>query len=186
MKSACAFARKLTNMAYADTYISVNVSAKQLACEDFVPMVRAALDEAAIPPVMLKLEITETILMDSECLTTNIARLKELKDIGVRIALDDFGTGYSSLTYLKELPIDVVKIDKSFVDDLTVGGKNAPLMGSIIALAHNLGLKVVAEGVETEEQRNLLQEWQCDAIQGYLISRPLPEAEVVKVLASLE
>ncbi|SMC35017.1 EAL domain-containing protein [Sporomusa malonica] len=181
MRAACAFARKLTNMAYADTYVAVNVSVKQLASEDFVPMVRAALHEAAVPPTMLELEITETILMNSECLTTNIAKLKELKDMGVRIALDDFGTGYSSLTYLKQLPIDVVKIDKAFVDDLTEGGKNGPLMGSIIALAHNLGLKVVAEGVETEEQRKLLREWQCDSIQGYLISRPVPEAEVLKV-----
>lgn len=183
MREACRFARKLANLDYGNTYVAVNISVKQLASEDFVPMVKAALQEAAIPPAMLELEITETILMNSECLMTNIAKLRELKDMGVRIALDDFGTGYSSLTYLKQLPIDVVKIDKSFVDGLTEGGKNGPLMGSIIALAHNLGLKVVAEGVETEAQRGLLQEWQCDSIQGYLISRPVPEAEVLKGLS---
>jgi diguanylate cyclase (GGDEF)-like protein/PAS domain S-box-containing protein len=176
MQTACTFARKLSDMAYAHIYVAVNVSVKQLACDDFVAMVKSALHEAAIPATMLELEITETILMNSECFNTNIAKLKELKDIGVRIALDDFGTGYSSLTYLKQLPIDVVKIDKAFVDDLTAGEKNVPLMGSIIALAHNLGLEVVAEGVETKEQCDLLRAWQCDSIQGYLISHPEPAA----------
>lgn len=180
MRTACAFARKLMDRGCMDSYVAVNVSVKQLISEDFVSMVKAALAEAGVPPTALELEITETILMDSEFFNDNIAKLRELKATGVRIALDDFGTGYSSLTYLKQLPIDIVKIDKSFVDDLAAGGKNKLIIGSIIELSHNLGLTVVAEGVETEAQRDLLREYRCDFIQGYLISRPAPEAEMLE------
>ena len=184
IQTACAFARTLADRGVNQPiYVAVNVSVKQLACDDFVQVVKAALQAAALPANMLEIEITETILMNSDCLDSNIAKLKELKDIGVRIALDDFGTGYSSLTYLKQLPIDVVKIDKGFVDDLATGGKNVPLIGSVIALAHNLGLEVVAEGVETTEQRELLRTCQCDSIQGYLISRPVPEAEALRLVS---
>lgn len=180
MRTACAFARKLMDRGCLDSYVAVNVSVKQLINGDFVSMVKTALAEAGVPPTALELEITETILMDSEFFDDNVAKLRELKATGVRIALDDFGTGYSSLTYLKQLPIDIVKIDKSFVDDLAAGGKNKLIMGSIIALAHNLGLTVVAEGVETEAQRDLLREFQCDFIQGYIISRPAPAAEMLE------
>ncbi len=183
IQTACAFARTLADRGVNQPiYVAVNVSVKQLACDDFVQVVKAALQAAALPANMLEIEITETILMNSDCLDSNIAKLKELKDIGVRIALDDFGTGYSSLTYLKQLPIDVVKIDKGFVDDLATGGKNVPLIGSVIALAHNLGLEVVAEGVETAEQCELLRTCHCDSIQGYLISRPVPEAEALRLV----
>lgn len=184
IQTACAFARRLADKNAAQpVYVAVNVSVKQLACDDFVQVVKAALQAAALPANMLEIEITETILMNSDCLDSNIAKLRELKDMGVRIALDDFGTGYSSLTYLKQLPIDVVKIDKGFVDDLATSGKNVPLIGSIIALAHNLGLEVVAEGVETKEQCELLRVWHCDSVQGYLISRPVPEAEALRLLS---
>lgn len=180
MRTACAFARKLLDCGCMDScYITVNVSIKQLVCDNFVDMVLAALDEAGVPPSTLVIEITETLLMDSESFDDNVAKIKELKNVGVRVALDDFGTGYSSLTYLKQLPIDVVKIDRSFVDDLTAGGKNKAIIGSIIGLAHTIGLTVVAEGVETEAQRDLLQGYQCDFIQGYLISRPIPETEAL-------
>ncbi|WP_144349097.1 EAL domain-containing protein [Sporomusa termitida] len=183
IQAACAFARRLADMTVDQPiYVAVNVSVKQLACDDFVQVVKAALQAAVLPANRLEIEITETILMNSDCLASNIAKLKELKAIGVRIALDDFGTGYSSLTYLKQLPIDVVKIDKGFVDDLATSGNNVPLIGSIIALAHNLGLEVVAEGVETKEQCELLQIWRCDSIQGYLISRPVPEAEALRLV----
>ncbi len=182
IQTACAFARKLADRERDQLiYVAVNVSVKQLACDDFVQVVKDALQAAALPANMLEIEITETILMNSDCLDSNIAKLKELKDMGVRIALDDFGTGYSSLTYLKQLPIDVVKIDKGFVDDLATGGKNVPLIGSVIALAHNLGLEVVAEGVETAEQCELLHTCHCDSIQGYLISRPVPEAAALRL-----
>lgn len=179
IRTACAFVRNLRERGCMDSYVAVNVSVKQLIDEEFVSMVKAALAEAGVPPTALELEITETILMNSELFNDNIAKLRELKSIGVRIALDDFGTGYSSLTYLKQLPIDIVKIDKAFVDDLVAGGKNKLIMGSIIELSHNLGLTVVAEGVETEEQRDLLREYQCDFIQGYFISRPVPESEAL-------
>ncbi len=179
MRAACTFARKLIDRGYRDNYVAVNVSVKQLVNEEFVSMVKLALQESGVPPTALELEITETLLIDSESFDANVAKLKELKDMGVRIALDDFGTGYSSLTYLKQLPIDVVKIDKTFVDNLTADGKNKAIMGSIIGLAHNLGLTVIAEGVETEAQRDLLREYQCDFIQGYFISCPIPENEVL-------
>jgi EAL domain-containing protein (putative c-di-GMP-specific phosphodiesterase class I) len=119
----------------------------------------------------LELEITESLLMeDIEC---NIERLKALRGVGVTIAIDDFGTGYSSLNYLARLPMDTLKIDRSFVAGMSVRPESRTIVSAIISLAHSLGLKVVAEGVETEEQLNILRLLQCDEMQGFLLSLPV-------------
>lgn len=180
LKRACLFALRLLERGYADIFVAVNISVKQLTQPDFVSTVRMLLAESGLPPGCLELEITETVLMNA--VEENVEKLLELKRLGVRLALDDFGTGYSSLTYLKKLPIQVLKIDKSFVDDLTSGDKTSGMIGSIIQLSHRLGLQVVAEGVETYEQQLRLQDYNCDMIQGYLISRPISEAATFSLL----
>jgi EAL domain-containing protein (putative c-di-GMP-specific phosphodiesterase class I) len=134
------------------------------------------LDRTGLEPNRLELEVTETLLItDGEAA---LETLQHLKRIGVRIALDDFGTGYSSLSYLQRFPFDKVKIDKSFIDDLTRSANARAIVGAILAMSHQLHLEVTAEGVETAEQLALLRAQQCDQIQGYLLSRPLPQAKL--------
>lgn len=184
LKNAALFGVKLLESGYDNLFVAVNISAKQLTHPDFVPTVKGILGQSGLPAKRLKLEITETALMDS--VEDSVGKLVELRRLGIQIALDDFGIGYSSLTYLKKLPIHEVKIDKSFVDDLTSDDKTSGMMGSIISLSHQLGLAVVAEGVEREEQRWRLKDHQCDMIQGYLISRPVPEDEAISLLKSFK
>ncbi len=128
----------------------------------------------------LELEITESLLMED--IERNIERLRMLRDLGVTIAIDDFGTGYSSLNYLARLPMDTLKIDRSFVSGMSVSPENRTIVSTIISLAHSLGLKVVAEGVETEEQLNLLRLLKCDQMQGFLLSRPVASEEIASSL----
>ena len=128
----------------------------------------------------LELEITESLLMED--IERNIERLRMLRDLGVTIAIDDFGTGYSSLNYLARLPMDTLKIDRSFVSGMSVSPENRTIVSTIISLAHSLGLKVVAEGVETEEQLNLLRQLKCDGMQGFLLSRPVASEEIARFL----
>lgn len=136
-----------------------------------IDIVRGALEESGLPPAALTLEITETVFVNDVDATTS--RLQELKALDVRLAIDDFGTGYSSLSYLRRFPIDIIKIDKSFVDGLGASGPGLELAKSIVRLARNLRLKTVAEGVEQPQQRSLLAAMGCDAAQGYLFARPL-------------
>lgn len=180
LKNACLFALKLLEKGFHDIFVAVNISVKQLAQPDFVSTVRMLLAEVGLPPGCLEFEITETVLMYS--VEESVEKLMELRRLGIKLALDDFGTGYSSLTYLKRLPIHVLKIDRSFVDDLTSGDKTSSMISSIIQLSHQLGLQVVAEGVETYEQQLRLQDYNCDMIQGYLISRPMPESTTLSLL----
>ncbi len=133
-------------------------------------------------PSCLELEITESILMQN--LSTAAMTLQALSAKGMRIFIDDFGTGYSSLSYLKRLPIDTIKIDKSFVGDITTDPDDAAIVTAIIAMAHSLRLKVVAEGVETQEQFDFLLERDCDAMQGYFFSKPLPAEDISPFLRS--
>ena len=133
---------------------------------------------AGLPASALEVEVTESVLLHAEA--GSLEELQNFRESGVRIALDDFGTGYSSLSYLRRLPINILKIDRSFIIDLTSPTESATsqaLVRAIIAMAHSLSLKVIAEGVETPEQLACLKELDCDVIQGYLISRPLPPAE---------
>ncbi len=161
--------------------ISVNLSARQFQQPDLVEKIQAALEETGIPPSSLELEITESNAMQNAENTIHL--LRELKALGVSIAMDDFGTGYSSLNYLKRFPIDTLKLDKMFVQDIATDKSDAAIVSAVIAMAHSLELEVVAEGVETEEQLAFLQEQNCDRIQGYLFSAPLTADELEDYLA---
>ena len=152
--------------------VAVNVSARQCLNRDLVNVVRLALHETGIPPHLLRLEITETTAMSDA--DQVIGLLQDIRALGVRLSVDDFGTGYSSLAHLKRFPIDELKIDRSFVSDITTDKDSAAIVRATIALAHGLGLHVVAEGVETQEQSHFLAEQRCDIVQGYLFGRPQP------------
>jgi EAL domain-containing protein (putative c-di-GMP-specific phosphodiesterase class I) len=155
-----------------DLVLAVNVSAKQFHQADFVAQVQAAVQHHAINPMLLKLELTEGMLLEN--IEDTIATMNALKEIGVQFSLDDFGTGYSSLQYLKRLPLDQLKIDQSFVRDIAIDSSDKAIVSTIIAMAQSLNLNVIAEGVETEEQRQLLMERGCTHYQGYLFSKPVP------------
>lgn len=181
LRTAC---RQLVNWHQAGlpvNKVSVNLSARQFQQRDLVEMVARVLDEARLSPERLELEITETLAMQDVDYT--IQKLSRLKDMGIEISIDDFGTGYSSLSYLKRFPIDTLKVDKSFVADVTTDPGNAAIVSAIIGLARNLGLKVVAEGVETEHQLEFLRSQDCDEMQGYLFSRPVPAEDCAALLA---
>ena len=164
--------------------LAVNLSALQLQHEPLVAMVSSVLKSCRVPAERLQLEITEGAMMDN--VESAIRIVKELRHLGVSVAVDDFGTGYSSLSYLKRFPIDTVKIDRSFVRDLTIDPNDAAIVTTILAMARSLGLHVVAEGVETRQQLEFLREHGCDEFQGYLLSRPIPAAEYEKLVSAAE
>jgi EAL domain-containing protein (putative c-di-GMP-specific phosphodiesterase class I) len=155
--------------------VSVNISSQQMYSDDLVAIVKSAVSDSGIGAEMLELEITESLLMRD--IEATIDALNDLKKFGVDLSVDDFGTGYSSLSYLKRFPIDMLKIDRSFVRDLHHDSEDAAICAAIIAMGHNLGLKVIAEGVELEEQLAYLRDHDCDQIQGFLFSKPLPAGE---------
>ena len=160
--------------------VAVNISARQFRQPEFVNQVLAALDRTGANPRNLKLELTESMLLDD--VDDVIAKMAALKAHGLKFSLDDFGTGYSSLSYLKRLPLDQLKIDKSFVQDLLVDCRGGAIAQAIVALGRAMGLSVIAEGVETEEQRDFLAGLDCHLFQGYLFSRPRPLEEFLKLL----
>jgi diguanylate cyclase (GGDEF)-like protein len=164
-------------------YVSVNLSLRQLAEPKVTDDVARALRQSGLPPSALVLEITETALMLD--FDAGLARLQALKHLGVRLALDDFGTGYSSLNRLRSLPIDIVKIDKSFIDEVGREGQDRALVQSIIHFTHALGMTSVAEGVERPDQYDALRELGCDTIQGYLFARPQPGVDAGPTLLRL-
>ena len=148
--------------------------------DDFVKMVGSALDESGLHPSRLELEVTESLMMEK--IETVAEKLQQLRVLGINVSVDDFGTGYSSLAYLKQLPIQKLKIDKTFVDNLADDPDDLAIVEAIISLGHSLGLDVIAEGVETERQVDALLEKGCDEFQGYLFSKPLPADEFAKWL----
>ncbi len=166
----------------ADLTIAVNISARQLLDPDFVKNVLQALDRTGADPRKLKLELTESMFVND--LEDVVAKMTELKSHGLRFALDDFGMGYSSLAYLRRLPLDQLKIDQEFVRDILVDPSSSAIAQSIISLSKAMGLSVIAEGVETEEQREFLARLGCHAYQGYLFSRPVPPGEFEALLPS--
>ncbi|MGL6343051.1 MAG: two-component system response regulator [Waterburya sp.] len=159
--------------------LSVNLSGAQFRQSDLFHQITQILFKTSLEPKFLELELTETILVEN--IRTNIQRLNMLKKLGIQISLDDFGTGYSSLGYLQQFPFDVLKIDACFIRDIDQNQVNAVITKTVIEMAHQLGLKVVAEGVETTEELDFLQNVQCDAIQGFLFSRPLAAKEFQKL-----
>ena len=161
--------------------VAVNVSAVQLRHKDFTDQVRALVNAGAAGAPALDLEITESLLMHD--MEGCIRKLKAIRDLGVNIAIDDFGTGYSSLAYLSKLPVNALKIDRSFIEGLPGDGDNISIVASIISLAHALKIKVIAEGVETVEQLKVLQSLECDEIQGFLISPPVTAQSVAAMLS---
>lgn len=184
LKTACCFIKQFRDNGLENMYISVNVSVTQLMQQEFVEDVLEILEETGLDARRLELEITETILMES--IESNLKKIERLREYGIRVALDDFGTGYSSLTYLKQLPISTLKIERAFVHNIAKNEQDEAIAGTIIQLAHSLGLKVVAEGVETKEQLECLMRYECDMIQGYLASKPLPEEEILANIQKLE
>ena len=159
----------------AHVKLSVNVSARQLVDDNFIEDLGNTLQETDFPPARLELELTESTL---QLIETSPRLLNEIKAMGVTIAIDDFGTGYSSLSVLKTLPIDRLKIDRSFIRDIPADANDVALVEAIVGMSHTLGLQIVAEGVETEDQLALLQKLGCEFGQGYLFSRPLPADEL--------
>ncbi len=160
--------------------MAVNISSRQFKEQNLVDITTQVLQETGLKAKYLELEITETLIIENVQQVINT--MNQLHEIGITLSLDDFGTGYSSLNYLKRLPIDLLKIDQSFVRELTVGSDDAAIVKAIISLAHNLQLSVIAEGVETQAQLEYLQRNGCDEIQGYYISRPIPAEALAKLL----
>lgn len=158
--------------------MAVNLSPRQFRDVGLLSFIQNLLSETNIDPERLELEITEGVLMS--CHTNVVDLLTEIAALGINLSMDDFGTGYSSLSYLREYPFNVLKIDRSFIDGIILNSEDRNLVKAIVAMSHSLGLKVVAEGVETQEQHNLLKELDCDFMQGFYFSKPIPAAELLK------
>jgi EAL domain-containing protein (putative c-di-GMP-specific phosphodiesterase class I) len=180
LRQACQQVRAWQLQGLAQIRVSVNLSVHQLRQGNLVSLVRQVLDETGLASQFLELELTESQLLDN--VENVIATFQQLRDMGVKLAIDDFGTGYSSLSYLKRFPVDYVKIDQTFIRDLTPGSEDAAITRAIIAMAHSLELKVVAEGVETQSQMDFLKSQHCDELQGYLISKPVPAEQFAQLL----
>ncbi|HVY63948.1 MAG TPA: EAL domain-containing protein [Gammaproteobacteria bacterium] len=181
LRTACLQNKRWQEAGLPPCVVSVNVSPRQFRREDFIATLKSALLDTGLNPAYLELELTENMVMhDGEQM---IETLREIKRLGVQIAVDDFGTGYSSLSYLKRFPVDRLKIDRSFVGDIAADTDDAPIVRTIIALGHNLGLKVLAEGVETEAQLKFLTDNGCDEMQGYHFSKPVSAWRMRKLLA---
>ena len=182
LQSACRFATELRKQGKSFGRVAVNLSARQFFQATLAKSIQRILDETGLPPQCLELEITESMMMGNTDKVLHI--LNELKEMNIQLAVDDFGTGYSSLGYLRRFPIDRLKIDRSFIDDVPSSQHDATITRAIISLAHNLGLNVIAEGVETPAQLAFLAANGCDEIQGYLLSKPLDETALKTFIES--
>ncbi len=182
LRTACAQMQEWRRQGFDGLRMSVNLSARQLLQKDLTRRVNAILNETGLPSSLLDLELTESMLMEN--MQENIGTLQSLRQMGVAISIDDFGTGYSSLAYLQRLPIETLKIDRSFVRDIVARDGDAPIALAVIALAHSLGHRVIAEGVETVEQLEFMRDHDCEAIQGYYFSKPLSVEAFTALLLS--
>ncbi len=180
LRKACWQACEWQRQGMAPIRVSVNLSVHQLRQGKLVSLVRQVLEETGLAPQWLELELTESQLLDS--VEHIITTFQQLRDLGVKLAIDDFGTGYSSLSYLRRFPVDYVKIDRAFISGLGDGTEDAAIIQAIISMAHSLGLKVVAEGVENQSQLEFLRSHGCDEVQGYLISRPIEATAMAGIL----
>ena len=175
LRRACAQAREWQDAGLPPCKVAVNLSARQFAEPDLVERIEAILAETGLEPTWLELELTESMLMRDPLGAA--ATMRRLRELGIGLCLDDFGTGFSSLNYLRRFPVDYLKIDRSFIVDVTSDASAAAVASSVVAIAHSLGIVAVAEGVETREQLEFLAGCRCDQLQGYLFSRPLPAAD---------
>ncbi|MNR88147.1 Cyclic di-GMP phosphodiesterase Gmr [compost metagenome] len=180
LQTACRQAKAWQDMGCNDLRIAVNLSARQFTQASLLESIKATLQESGLAAQFLEIELTESSVMAD--IERNIMTLRDLKSLGVQLSVDDFGTGHSSLAYLKRFPIDTLKIDRSFVRDIAINRDDASIVSSIISLAHNLKLNVIAEGVETASQMDLLRAQGCDEMQGYYFSKPLPADQIEALL----
>jgi EAL domain-containing protein (putative c-di-GMP-specific phosphodiesterase class I) len=180
LATACARTKAWQDQGFEKISVAVNLSARQFGDPMLLPKLTRIIRESGLHPSSLELEITESLVMSHR--GNAVAVIESLKSIGVQIALDDFGTGYSSLAYLKRFPIDSIKIDRSFIQDIPADSDDKKITRAIIAMAHSMRLKVVAEGVETAAQLSFLRSQCCDAVQGYFLHRPLPDDAVAELL----
>ncbi|WKL00729.1 EAL domain-containing protein [Paenibacillus amylolyticus] len=177
LREACAQNKQWQEAGYRKLCVSVNLSMRQFRHSHLLDNINGILKETGLEPVWLELEITESMTFDKD---RSFEQLRKIKEIGVHISIDDFGTGYSSLHYLKDLPIDRLKIDRSFVNEVMEDSNNAAIVSTITSMAHHLQLKVTAEGVENEDQMVFLRNQHCHEAQGYFFSKPIKAAEFEK------
>ncbi|WAJ39972.1 EAL domain-containing protein [Pseudomonas sp. GOM7] len=180
VRQACRMSRQIKAIGLGNLQVAINLSPKQFSDPDLVGSIAAILHEEQLDPRLLELELTESLLLEATDDTRH--QLSRLKSLGLTLAMDDFGTGYSSLSYLKKFPIDVIKIDRSFIKDIPDNQDDMEITSAVIAMAHNLKLKVVAEGIETGAQLGFLRRQKCDVGQGYLFDKPIPGRELVESL----
>ncbi|MFJ4432976.1 putative bifunctional diguanylate cyclase/phosphodiesterase [Pseudomonas sp. NPDC089395] len=180
VRQACCMSQQLREAGMGNLHVAINLSPKQFSDPDLVASIGTILKEEALPPHLLELELTEGLLLEASEDTHR--QLDELKALGLTLAMDDFGTGYSSLSYLKKFPIDIIKIDRSFINEIPDNQDDMEITSAVVAMAHNLKLKVVAEGIETPEQLAFLRRHRCDVGQGYLFDRPIPGRELAEKL----
>jgi EAL domain-containing protein (putative c-di-GMP-specific phosphodiesterase class I) len=183
LNEACQQSKRLMDKFGRSLHLSVNLSARQLKCDDLLEQVAAALQAAQLPPHLLELELTESALIEDVDVSADM--LKKLKMLGLRLSVDDFGTGYSSLAYLRRFPLDILKLDRSFLNQQAEGIDSFEFVEAFIDMAHALGLSVVAEGVEDKETMQFLRGSACDEAQGYLFARPLSLTEFEEYLSRL-
>lgn len=182
LRTACAQNRAFQDTGFQPITVAVNLSARQFYEEDLLQSITQTINETGLDPCFLELELTEGVVIKN--IDEAVSILSNLKSIGVRISIDDFGTGFSSLSYLKHFPVDVLKIDRSFVMNIGADKKDEEIIKAIISLAHSLDFKVVAEGVETKEQLDFLNEYKSDFIQGFYFSPPVPADDFIELLES--
>ncbi|UXZ45732.1 putative bifunctional diguanylate cyclase/phosphodiesterase [Pseudomonas soli] len=180
VRQACRMSQQLREAGLGNLHVAINLSPKQFSDPELVGSIAGILKEEALPPHLLELELTEGLLL--EATEDTHRQLDELKALGLTLAMDDFGTGYSSLSYLKKFPIDIIKIDRSFINEIPDNQDDMEITSAVVAMAHNLKLKVVAEGIETPEQLAFLRRHRCDVGQGYLFDRPIPGRELSEKL----
>jgi EAL domain-containing protein (putative c-di-GMP-specific phosphodiesterase class I) len=180
LQAACQQSMTWLQAGLPPTPVAVNISSLHFRHRTLLSTVARVLENTGLPPQLLELELTESILMED--IAATLATLRSLKGMGLRLSIDDFGTGYSSLAYLKRFPLDALKVDRSFVKDMSAAADDTAIPSAIIAMAHSLKLEVVAEGVETQEQMAFLKERGCEYAQGYFIGRPMAAPQLTTIL----
>lgn len=181
LREVCQLNKKWEEKGYPSIFMSVNISSRQLNDTNFTHRLKQILHDTGCNPKNLCLEITESTMLDDRQLSADVLRYL-INDLGIKISIDDFGTGYSTLSILKDLPIHTIKIDRTFINDITWDPKHSSLVKAMIDMSHSMSLKVVAEGVENREQIDVLQDFNTDYVQGFYLSKPIGEDEIEKML----